>query len=386
MKRFIVALLLAALPAMATVDGVPTVQGVANGTPLPVADRASNNTITPLAMTAACTDANINACTGASAVSIDATGQMGASFVVPTGNNIVGTLKADCSPDGISWIPTNMDTNVGRVSQVTLASGVQVAGSIVPCTGMSFYRVRLAVLTSGTTTGTISMFGTLHVNQSQDFVGSLGTAPPEFDYTNLHAVGGTTIGAKTLPANGAGQTAIPVWANAYQLATYKVFLRGAVSGALTAATPKALLTVDHPVGATKTVKVRRVLVGCQQTTALAGIMRITLTRGTAQASAGTVITPAPTNPGTAAAEATVRGGATAPTITAATVIGGAFLSASATAASFVSPFTVVYDWQEGGETQPYQVRAATLESFVVNAESSVAMNLTCDVTLTFTEE
>jgi hypothetical protein len=201
---------------------------------------------------------------------------------------------------------------------------------------------------------------------------------------NLTQIGGSALTGKAVPSGGAGQTAIPVYSNAVQLATYTIVADSIASGALTANTRKDVLSIEHGAGATKTVKIRRIQVGGFQTTALVGTVYCKIFRGTAATSAGTGQTPTPTNPGTAAAEMVAK---TLPTITAATLVytnSVGFISAATAQTGF--PMIAVYDWQEEGETQPLQLRAANLDTLVIAIYSNVAHNLTLQISVIATEE
>src|SRR4051794_13618080 len=103
-------------------------------------------------------------------------------------------------------------------------------------------------------------------------------------------------GAATGGTNGAALNVNP---NAIQKATYHVTLVGTATGALTAATFKPILSIEHAATATKTVRIRRIRVAGMQTTALAGLDEVRVMRGTAASTGGTAVTPAPTNPATA---------------------------------------------------------------------------------------
>jgi hypothetical protein len=189
---------------------------------------------------------------------------------------------------------------------------------------------------------------------------------------------------KTLPTNGLGMAAVPVYNNAIQLATYTYGIHALATGTLSAGTAKPILSIDHAVSATKTVRIRRILVSGYQTTALAGLLSFQINTGTAQASAGTVLTGGKRNLADPSAECVVRGGATLPTIVAATVQDTLPGFANPTTTATGVPATVIYDWQEGGETKPWTLRAGVLESFVLEALSNAAQawNLTIHITLT----
>jgi hypothetical protein len=192
------------------------------------------------------------------------------------------------------------------------------------------------------------------------------------------------ITLKALPAGAVGSPVLlPVWTNALQLATYTVVLDRVASGALTAGTAKAILSLEHGVGAGKSVKVRRILVSGFASTALAGTVEFTIQRGTAASTAGGALIPQPTNPATGAAELTAK---SLPTIAAATVLyTSAANSVPATANSSIGSI-VLYDWQEAGETQPLTLRAGALDSLVLFLRSTAAINVTLQVTVILTEE
>jgi hypothetical protein len=201
---------------------------------------------------------------------------------------------------------------------------------------------------------------------------------------DITKIGGSALTAKAVPSGGVGQTAIPVYSNAVQLATYTIVADSIASGALTANTRKDVLSIEHGAGAAKTVKIRRIQVGGFQTTALVGTVYCKIFRGTAATSAGTGQTPTPTNPGTAAAEMVAK---TLPTITAATLVytnSVGFISTATAQTGF--PMIAVYDWQEEGETQPLQLRAANLDTLVIAIYSNVAHNLTLQISVIATEE
>lgn len=183
-------------------------------------------------------------------------------------------------------------------------------------------------------------------------------------------------------STGSQGAALNVNPNAIQKATYKVALVPTTTGALTANTAKPILSIEHAASATKTVRIRRVLVAAMQSSAVAGTDEVRLTRGTAASSAGTTVTATPTIPGVVAAEAVCK---TLPTITAATVLSSVVGSLSSAANTGFAAL-VVYDWQESGETQPITLRAGSLDTFVVNMVSTGAKTYTASCTVTFTEE
>jgi hypothetical protein len=200
---------------------------------------------------------------------------------------------------------------------------------------------------------------------------------------NLTQIAGTALAAKTVPANADGQVAIPVYVNAQQYATYDVAARNIATGALTANTAKAVLSLEHGATSTKTVRIRRIVIHAIQTTALSGLFDVQITRGTAASSAGTAVTPVARRQSDPAAEVVVK---SLPTITAATVADNIPAGGFGATTALYSPPVLVYDWQEAGETKPYMLRAGVLESLVINIVSNVAHNLTLTVSLDLTEE
>jgi hypothetical protein len=165
--------------------------------------------------------------------------------------------------------------------------------------------------------------------------------------------------------------------------SYDAAARNIVTGALTANTAKAVLSIEHSAASTKTTKIRRIMVGGLQTAAVAGMVDIQITKGTAASTAGTVVTPNPRKGGDAAPQAVVK---SLPTIVAATLGDTIPWGATAATANTPMPTTLVYDWQEGGETKPLQLRAGVLESIVINVISTAAQALTLTVSIDFTEE
>ena len=176
--------------------------------------------------------------------------------------------------------------------------------------------------------------------------------------------------------------------NAAAKPTYLLTAHQVVTGALTANTRKDVLTLEHAAAATKTVRLRRLTVSGYQSTALAGLVYFAIYRGTAASTAGTALVPLPTNPGGAAAEMTARviAAGASPTITAAAgpLTSGSGQSLAATANTGFQN-VVVYDWQNNGDQEPLLLRAGFLDTLVFAVFSTVAHNLTLQVTATVTE-
>lgn len=200
---------------------------------------------------------------------------------------------------------------------------------------------------------------------------------------NLTQIAGTALAAKAVPTNADGQVAIPVYVNAQQYATYDVAARNIATGALTANTAKAVLSLEHALASAKTVRIRRIMIHAIQTTALSGLFDIEITRGTAASSAGSAVIPQPRKLTDPAAEVVVK---SLPTIVAATVADNIPAGGFGATTALYSPPVLVYDWQEAGETKPYLLVAGALQSIVINVISTAAHNLTLTVSVDLTEE
>lgn len=200
---------------------------------------------------------------------------------------------------------------------------------------------------------------------------------------NIAQFGGTAVAVKAVPTGGSGQAAIPVYHNAIQELTYTVGARAIATGTLTASTAKQLLSLEVAAAGTKTVKLRRILIAGYCTTAVIGTFDIQVTRGTVASTGGTAITPGVRVAGDAAATTVVK---SLPTITAATVLDTIPLTALAAATAAAIPLTVIYDWQEGGETKAWTLKPGVIDSFVLSAISSAAQAWTLTIHVTFTEE
>jgi hypothetical protein len=141
----------------AGVVGVPRVQGVPGGDSVTVTDLVADSTASST-ITAACADPGTS-CSAGTTLAISTAGFMSASFTISTSTNIVGTLKTECSLDGGTvWNPEQaVNQATGQRSNVfTLASGASLSVSFIGCGAQSHSRIRLSVLTSGTSTGTIT--------------------------------------------------------------------------------------------------------------------------------------------------------------------------------------------------------------------------------------
>jgi hypothetical protein len=269
-----------------------------------------------------------------------------------------------------------------------LLGHVTVDNPSIPVTG-TFWQatqpVSLATNTPDVTDRAARLLGHVTVDNASLAVTGTVTAnqggAPWSD--NLTQIAGTALAAKALPTGADGQVAIPVYVNSQQYLTYDVGARNIATGALTANTAKQVLSIEHSGTATKTVRIRRIMVHMIQTTALSGSVDIQITRGTAASSAGTVVTAVPRKSTDAAAEAVIK---SLPTITAATVADNIPAGGFATTTTLYSPPVLIFDWQEASETKPYLLTAGALQSIVINVISTAALNLTMTVSVDFTEE
>lgn len=177
---------------------------------------------------------------------------------------------------------------------------------------------------------------------------------------------------------------LPATVDTQQLVTYSATMARVASGALTANTLKAVLSFEHAAGSTKTMRLRSLKISGYATTAVAGTVEFQLARGTAASSGGTAITPQPLLPGDAAADTVVK---SIPTITAATVLwAGSATSVPATANSTIgSAFELIHLGNYDGLKAP-TLRAANLDTLVLNIISTAAVNVTLNATAIFTEE
>lgn len=188
-----------------------------------------------------------------------------------------------------------------------------------------------------------------------------------------------------LPTNAAGVAAIGV-EQAFRKATYIVDSGPQPTGVLTANTDKVLLSMDHSFASTKTVRIKKITVSGFINTAgaAAGSFLWRLARGTAQASAGVVLTPILNNARVPAAEVTCR---VLPTIGS---LGSQFGHHYNWAPAAAGPFTnaipqVLYQWIPG-ETEELVLRAGIVEALVVIIDAASTPNISFALIIEFTEE
>jgi hypothetical protein len=302
--------------------------------------------------------------------------------VTDRSGRLLGHVTVDSAPTTavtVASVPTH---------GVTVADGSDVAQGTTTDLSSAGTVIGLLKAVKAALTGTLAVSGTFF--QATQPVSLAANTPDVIDRmarllgaVNLSQVAGTAVAAKALPTNADGQVAIPVYVNAQQYATYDVAARNVVTGALTANTAKAIFSLEHALASVKTVRIRRIMIHMLQTTALAGLIDVEITRGTAASSAGTAVTPQPRKLTDPAAEVVAK---SLPTIVAATVADNIPAGGFATTTTLYSPPALVYDWQESGEMKPYMLVAGALQSLVINVISTVAHNLTLTISVDLTEE
>lgn len=273
-----------------------------------------------------------------------------------------GGLKVDGSGTALPISGTiTANAGTGTLAVSGPLTDAQLRATAVPVSG---------TVTANAGTGTMAVSGPVTDTQLR------ASAVP---VTGSGTAGTPAAGVQTVQGITGG-TALPTNPNASQQLTYLVGT--AVStGALTGGTAKAVLSLHHAGTAAKTVKIRAIDVALVATTATAGNVTATINRGTAATSAGSTVTPVPSNPADAAAEVTAT---TNPTITAATTVvqyGFGNLPASGSIAK-----VRVYEWQPGAEQKPLTLRAGNLDALVLTLTSSAAQTITPYITVSFTEE
>jgi len=228
---------------------------------------------------------------------------------------------------------------------------------------------------------------------TQPVSGTVTTTPPANASANVAQIAGS---AAVNPSAQAGAWFV----QSRQLATYTAVYRlaarpYAISKVFTAGSRFQFATIHHPVTATKTVKLKRVEVAIESAS-VAGILMADLVRITAAPATGNpAITPSPTNPGDAAAEATCL---TLPTTAGTEAALHATLEWNlgiTGAASVISPPPAI-NWytlwpqtqgaSEAGEDKFPAIRAGVLEGFAVTLDESAAATVKGYVVIEFTEE
>jgi hypothetical protein len=159
---------------------------------------------------------------------------------------------------------------------------------------------------------------------------------------------------------------------------------GLATGTLVGGTAKPIFSFEKT-NAAVTVKIRRIVMSGYATSALAGQLDFQINRGTAASTGGAAATVngGPRVTGDSATIATMK---SLPTIVAATVVDSipGFVVPTTTATG--QGFTIIYDWQEAGETKPWTLVSGSIDALVINVISGAALafNLSCHIV--YTEE
>jgi hypothetical protein len=280
--------------------------------------------------------------------------------------------------------PTTQSTTLA-----TIPSGVPIAADIVgtanaPATSDRIQYVKLDLGAAGASSPAVT---TVPIS------GTVTTTPPANASENLAQIAGT---AAVNPSAQAGAWFIQRRLLSTYTAVFRLTARPyALSNAFAAAGRKQYATIHHAATAVKTVKLKRVEVALESSSAAAIIGAELVRITTAPVTGNPAITPSPTNPANAAAEATCLA---LPT-TAATE--GALhsnlewnLGITATG-SVVNPppglnwYTLWPQTQgatEADENQFPTIRAGVLEGFAVTLDASVLATVKGFVVIEFTEE
>lgn len=195
-----------------------------------------------------------------------------------------------------------------------------------------------------------------------------------------------------------------VWTRRRQLVTYSAAYRlvDATAGQVgltftfTANTSKQLATIYHAGTATKTVKLRKIVL--TPSAGAAGVFDFeirALSAATAPATGNPAITPRQHDPADGAAEATCLAlpttagslvGADTGTVSEVFSWNAAAAAAQGNASGLSGQDIVLYEYKDGMEMKPLTIRAATAEGYAVNGRCSAAVALRYTVHILFTEE
>ena len=188
------------------------------------------------------------------------------------------------------------------------------------------------------------------------------------------------INAMTTGSQG---PAVNVNPNSIQKATYFAQAQPTQGLSLASGTPKVAMSLHHAATSTRTVRVRRVLVGLQNGATAANIYT-EIRRGTAApTTAGTAGSIVSAHPGSPASDTVVNHQGTL----AITSVGSLHTQHfGSVAANALVPSTVVYDWQESGETIPLTIRPGFTDSISIWLTANVATIPTPYITVIYTEE
>lgn len=192
-----------------------------------------------------------------------------------------------------------------------------------------------------------------------------------------------TTDVNALPVRIFQQGAIQVTEReAYEYPTYFAVLDRLVTGALTAGTPKPILSISSP-PSPKWVELISINIGGYATTTTAGTVEFILSRTSVSPSGGTVLAPASIDTAWDASSCDVR---SLPTVSGLTTVMVA--DSDGVAATANSPIKWSYEPFRGMREHAMQLGALLInpgESFVLSVRSTAAVNLTLNATLTYIE-
>jgi hypothetical protein len=192
-----------------------------------------------------------------------------------------------------------------------------------------------------------------------------------------------TFGVDGVAVDVSTTNPLPCTTDNQRKSTYTATVARLSTGALTANTLKQFLSFEHSAGATKTMRLRALIISGYATSTTAGTVEFQLLRGTAASSGGTTVTPVACHSADGAAETVVK---SLPTIVAATVIyTGNAMSVTTTANTYFGIATNIIPPMEDG-AKSIALAAAALQGLVLSVISTAAITLTMNVTAIFTEE
>ena len=164
--------------------------------------------------------------------------------------------------------------------------------------------------------------------------------------------------------------------------TYFAVLDRLVTGALTAGTPKPILSISSP-PSPNWGELISINIGGYATTTTAGTVEFILSRTSVSPSGGTVLTPASIDTAWGASSCDVR---SLPTVSGLTTVMVA--DSDGVAATANSPIKWSYEPFRGMREHAMQLGALLInpgESFVLSVRSTAAVNLTLNATITYIE-
>ena len=229
-------------------------------------------------------------------------------FVV-SGTITGGAITFQVSQDGANWLPIQGSIADGYTALTGWTNGVGNRAVQFDTAGYAYLRLILNPVITGTGTVTFIFQASNAVTEPVPTVGQANGA-------NLHVTiddaAGNATTMNVLSSIALATTGAAAYTTTRKLVTYRAVCRlaarpYALSNAFGAAGRKQYVTIFHGAGAAKNVTLRHVWVACESASAASITMAdlVRLTNATTPATGNPAITPTPSNPGDAAAEATV---------------------------------------------------------------------------------